>query len=122
MLKLGGYGLYRINLILLKKIIFNDLFRISLMGGIIVSFICIKQQDVKAYIAYSSVRHMSFVIARFFYQRKVGASGSLSMIISHGLCSSCLFYMANLFYEQISSRNIFILRGLFSVAPVIRYF
>lgn len=63
-LKLGGYGLIRvlpIFTLLIQKI--SILFSISLVGGVIVSFICIRQRDIKSLVAYSSVSHIGIVLA-----------------------------------------------------------
>jgi NADH-ubiquinone oxidoreductase chain 4 len=64
LLKLGGYGLLRVfSLIYFLGVYFNYFFvGISLVGGILVSFICLRQVDLKSLIAYSSVAHMGIVI------------------------------------------------------------
>jgi len=59
-LKLGGYGLLRVFHVLFK---FGFKFGIvwvalSLVGGLFVSFFCMRQTDLKSLIAYSSVAHM----------------------------------------------------------------
>ena len=64
LLKLGSYGLLRVFPVLFK---FGFRFGVvwvalSLVGGLFVSLICIRQTDLKSLIAYSSVAHMSIVI------------------------------------------------------------
>lgn len=65
LLKLGGYGLYRLFPIIvffsLNLNIFWVVFR--LVGGVLVSLICLRQIDLKSLVAYSSVAHISLVIA-----------------------------------------------------------
>ena len=65
LLKLGGYGLYRLFPIMvffsLNLNIFWVVFR--LVGGVLVSLICLRQIDLKSLVAYSSVAHISLVIA-----------------------------------------------------------
>jgi len=65
LLKLGGYGIFRMGLIIssIKILKFESLIiSISLVGAIYVGFICLRQVDVKSLIAYSSVCHMGLVI------------------------------------------------------------
>lgn len=124
LLKLGGYGLYRISCVVIGQRSYSfcrRFFSISLVGGLIVSFICFIQQDIKAFIAYSSVRHMSLVIIRFFTQTSVGRGGSLRLMIRHGLCSSCIFYISNIFYQSTLRRNLYFYGGFISISIIFRY-
>jgi len=41
------------------------------------------------------------------------------MIVSHGLCSSGLFFLANVIYERSGTRRIFLNKGLLSIYPSI---
>lgn len=47
----------------------------------------------------------------------LGFTGSLVIIIAHGLCSSGLFCMANIYYERLNSRSLYILKGLINLFP-----
>lgn len=119
MLKLGGYGLIRI-LILVEFIVLKFRFVIiiiSLMGGLLVRFYCLNQIDIKMLIAYSSVVHISFVIVGLISLSIWGYFGALVIILGHGLCSSGLFVLVNLVYERFHRRNIFINKGLMSIIP-----
>lgn len=64
-LKLGGYGLLRlINLFLTIGLKLNSfLITISLIGGFFISLVCVRQRDIKALIAYSSVSHIRLVLS-----------------------------------------------------------
>jgi len=65
MLKLGGYGLLRVIKIFIEiatQINFIIVI-ISLIGGIIISIICVRQRDIKILIAYSSVSHIGMALA-----------------------------------------------------------
>jgi len=64
-LKLGGYGLFRVMSLFLEiGIKFNFIIIvISIIGGIIVSFICIRQRDIKILIGYSSISHIGLVLS-----------------------------------------------------------
>nr|APX39781.1 NADH dehydrogenase subunit 4 [Longitarsus exsoletus] len=119
MLKLGGYGLLR--MMFLFKLFMNSvnifIIMISLLGGVFISLICIRQSDMKSLIAYSSVSHMGLVLAGIMTFNFWGMNGALGMMLAHGLCSSGLFCLANLSYERIFSRSLYLNKGLLNLFP-----
>lgn len=118
-LKLGGYGFMRlIGLFILVGVRVNFIFiLISLFGGFIISLICLRQRDIKSLIAYSSVSHMGLVLAGIITLNIWGFYGAFIIIISHGLCSSGLFCLANITYERFGSRSLFLNKGLINLIP-----
>lgn len=119
LLKLGGYGLLRVFKILsLSGLRFNFIWvGISLVGGVLVSLICLRQTDLKALIAYSSVAHMGIVLGGLITMTYWGFCGSFMLMIAHGLCSSGLFCLANISYERLGSRSLLINKGLINFMP-----
>nr|AVN67728.1 NADH dehydrogenase subunit 4 [Eurycotis floridana] len=119
LLKLGGYGLLRVFIVLTNYYsLFNYIWiSISLMGGVIVSLICMRQTDLKSLIAYSSVAHMGIVIGGLMTLSYWGFVSSFTLMIAHGLCSSGLFCLANISYERLGSRSLLINKGLMSFMP-----
>jgi len=120
LLKLGGYGLGRVNIYIhsvLKSIILF-FFRISLLGMIYIVLVCCRLNDLKALVAYSSVAHMGLVICGFIRGLTWGFIGALIIIIAHGLSSSGLFCFVNLIYERLGSRSILLRRGVISLVPL----
>nr|UEK75605.1 NADH dehydrogenase subunit 4 [Epistrophe lamellata] len=119
MLKLGGYGLLRFFFFLqILGFKYNYLFiSISLVGGVLVSLICLRQTDLKALIAYSSVAHMGIVLSGLMTMTYMGICGSYTLMIAHGLCSSGLFCLANITYERLGSRSLLINKGLLNFMP-----
>lgn len=119
LLKLGGYGLLRVS-IRAHRIIFNIsplILRWSLTGGVIAALICIFQTDIKFLIALSSVSHIALVIARLLTFSNWGINGAIFIIVGHGFCSSGLFFIANIIYERVNSRRLFIIKGLQTLLP-----
>nr|UFZ13354.1 NADH dehydrogenase subunit 4 [Archichauliodes neoguttiferus] len=119
LLKLGGYGLLRV-MVMMSSISLKMNFIwvvISLMGGFIISMICLRQVDLKSLIAYSSVAHMGIVLSGLMTMSYWGWSGSYSMMLAHGLCSSGLFCLANISYERVGSRSLFINKGMMNLMP-----
>nr|ARH54645.1 NADH dehydrogenase subunit 4 [Schizotus pectinicornis] len=119
MLKLGGYGLLRVmNMFMLIGMKINLFFlSLSIIGGVIISLICIRQSDMKSLIAYSSVVHMGLVLSGIMTMNYWGMVGSLIMMIAHGLCSSGLFCLANISYERLMSRSLYLNKGLINLLP-----
>jgi len=119
LLKLGGYGLVRVlpAFSYYNKDICWIWIRISLVGGVIVRIICLRQVDIKALIAYSSVAHIGLVLCGLVVFGWWGLNGALIVIVGHGLCSSGLFCLANIVYERLSSRSLLIRKGLLNFIP-----
>nr|YP_010952665.1 NADH dehydrogenase subunit 4 [Trapezia serenei]WMQ53085.1 NADH dehydrogenase subunit 4 [Trapezia serenei] len=119
LLKLGGYGLIRI--LVLFQSISKELnwiwVGLGLIGGTYTSLMCLRQVDMKSLIAYSSVAHMSLVLCGLMIFSYWGVSGAVIVMIGHGLCSSGLFCLANIVYERMNSRSLFIVKGLLNFMP-----
>nr|UYI30633.1 NADH dehydrogenase subunit 4 [Aquatica sp. q XF-2022] len=119
MLKLGGYGFLRFMKIFVEvgmKVNYV-LVTISLIGGFYISLVCLRQMDIKSLIAYSSVSHMGLVLSGLMTLNIWGFYGSFLMMIAHGLCSSGLFCLANISYERLSSRSLYMNKGLINLMP-----
>nr|QQO80808.1 NADH dehydrogenase subunit 4 [Cryptophyllium westwoodii] len=119
LLKLGGYGLFRVfSFLVFSGVLFNYFFiSIGLFGGLFVSFICLRQSDMKSLVAYSSVVHMGLVLGGLFTLNCWGVFGSLILMLAHGLCSSGLFCLINIVYDRLGSRSLFIIKGLICFMP-----
>nr|ANJ78399.1 NADH dehydrogenase subunit 4 [Littorina obtusata] len=121
LLKLGGYGILRsyqyFNFFNSESPTF--IFSLALWGGVLTSVICFRQIDLKSLIAYSSVGHMSLMLAGAFSNTSWGWSGALVLMISHGFCSSALFALANYTYEKTHSRSLFLAKGMLMLLPIL---
>nr|ASM82717.1 NADH dehydrogenase subunit 4 [Creobroter elongata] len=119
LLKLGGYGLLRVfeNLMSIGMLFNVFWLSISLVGGFLVSLMCLRQVDMKALIAYSSVAHMGLVIGGLMTLNVWGFYMTFVLMIAHGLCSSGLFCLANISYERLGSRSLLINKGLLNLMP-----
>lgn len=119
LLKLGGYGFIRFNYFLsfsLSKF-YGYLFSIGLVGGLIRCFLCLRQSDIKSFVAYSSICHIGFGLGGIYSYSYYGYAGGLYIMIGHGFCSSCLFYILYVLYKRFHTRRLFLLKGLGFVLP-----
>nr|YP_009735122.1 NADH dehydrogenase subunit 4 [Acropyga guianensis]QBG38611.1 NADH dehydrogenase subunit 4 [Acropyga guianensis] len=117
LLKLGGYGLLRfLKMFLFITLKFNYMmFSIGMIGSLMLSLICLIQIDMKKLVAYSSIVHMNMLMCSLLTLTKLGFISSYILMISHGLCSSGLFFMVNLFYERSLSRLMFLNKGMLNL-------
>nr|YP_010400264.1 NADH dehydrogenase subunit 4 [Tenguella granulata]UQS75963.1 NADH dehydrogenase subunit 4 [Tenguella granulata] len=121
LLKLGGYGILRfyqfMNFSSLQS--FTVIFSLAMWGGVVTSIICFRQVDLKSLIAYSSIGHMSLMLAGSFSNTSWGWGGALVLMISHGFCSSALFALANYTYEKTHTRSLFLSKGMLMLLPML---
>nr|YP_010400277.1 NADH dehydrogenase subunit 4 [Tenguella musiva]UQS75976.1 NADH dehydrogenase subunit 4 [Tenguella musiva] len=121
LLKLGGYGILRfyqfMNFSSLQT--FTMIFSLAMWGGVVTSIICFRQIDLKSLIAYSSIGHMSLMLAGSFSNTSWGWGGALVLMISHGFCSSALFALANYTYEKTHTRSLFLSKGMLMLLPML---
>lgn len=121
LLKLGGYGFIRVLLpIFSEATIFylpiTDTF--ALVSIIYASLTTIRQIDLKRIIAYSSVAHMNLVVLGIFSTNLQGISGSLFLMIAHGIVSSALFFLIGVVYDKYSTRLLYYYGGLAQTMPI----
>nr|WOE90971.1 NADH dehydrogenase subunit 4 [Triplophysa yarkandensis macroptera] len=120
LLKLGGYGMMRMMVMLdpLSKELAYPFIVLALWGIVMTGSICLRQTDLKSLIAYSSVSHMGLVAGGILIQTPWGFTGATILMIAHGLVSSALFCLANTAYERTHSRTMVLARGLQMVFPL----
>nr|AKC89461.1 NADH dehydrogenase subunit 4 [Homatula potanini] len=120
LLKLGGYGMMRMMVMLdpLSKELTYPFIILALWGIIMTGSICLRQTDLKSLIAYSSVSHMGLVAGGILIQTPWGFTGAIILMIAHGLVSSALFCLANTAYERTHSRTMVLARGLQMIFPL----
>nr|YP_009312096.1 NADH dehydrogenase subunit 4 [Puntigrus partipentazona]AJQ17848.1 NADH dehydrogenase subunit 4 [Puntigrus partipentazona]BAV71441.1 NADH dehydrogenase subunit 4 [Puntigrus partipentazona] len=120
LLKLGGYGMMRVMVMLdpPPQELTYPFIILALWGIIMTGSICLRQTDLKLLIAYSSVSHMGLVAAGILTQTSWGFSGAIILMIAHGLVSSALFCLANSAYERTHSRTMMLARGLQAIFPL----
>lgn len=121
LLKLGGYGICRVysKVIVRVKFIGSYIVALRILGICYVGFICMRLNDIKALVAYSSVSHMGLILIGLIRGYLWGITGGLAIIISHGLSSSGLFCIVNIYYERTRRRSFYVSKGLMGILPIL---
>nr|UDD74147.1 NADH-plastoquinone oxidoreductase subunit 4 [Discaria chacaye] len=104
LLKMGAYGVVRINMQLLPHAhsIFSPwLIIVGTIQIIYAASTSTGQRNLKKRIAYSSVSHMGFIIIGIGSISDTGLNGAVLQIISHGFIGAALFFLAGTSYDRI---------------------
>jgi len=119
LLKIGRYGIIRLREVFFKIVINYNyfIFGIRIIGGFVVRLRCLIQVDIKRLVAYSSVVHINLILCSLLTLIKLGVVRGYIIMISHGLCSSGLFYMVNLYYSRSLRRLLLLNKGMLVRLP-----
>jgi NADH-quinone oxidoreductase subunit M len=122
LMKLGGYGCFRVAMFLMPQAahemawIFIILTTISVIYG---AFGAIWQKDLKYINAYSSVSHCGLVLFAILMMNKTSMDGAVLQMISHGLMTALFFALIGMIYGRTHTRLINEMGGLMKVIPFI---
>jgi NADH-quinone oxidoreductase subunit M len=120
LMKLGGYGAFRVAMYLLPEAahelawIFIILTSISVVYG---AFGAIWQKDLKYINAYSSVSHCGLVLFALLMMNETATTGAILQMISHGLMTALFFALIGMIYGRTHTRMINEMGGLMKVIP-----
>ncbi len=120
LMKLGGYGCFRVAMFLMPEAaqelgwIFLILTTISVVYG---AFGAIAQKDLKYINAYSSVSHCGLVLFALLMMNKTAMDGAIIQMISHGLMTALFFALIGMIYGRTHTRLINEMGGLMKVIP-----
>ena len=120
LMKLGGYGCFRIAMYLLPEAannlawIFLILTTISVVYG---AFSACVQTDLKFINAYSSVSHCGLVLFALLMMTKTSCTGAILQMLSHGLMTALFFALIGMIYGRTHTRDIRKLGGLMKIMP-----
>jgi NADH-quinone oxidoreductase subunit M len=120
LMKLGGYGAFRVAIFLMPEAahelswIFIILTTISVIYG---AFGAIAQKDLKYINAYSSVSHCGLVLFAILMLNETAMNGAIIQMISHGLMTALFFALIGMLYGRTHTRMINEMGGLMKVIP-----
>lgn len=122
LMKLGGYGVLRIAVMLMPQAAhhYAPLFIIlATIGAVYGALGAIWQKDLKYINAYSSVSHLGFIIFGVLMFNQVAFEGAVLQMISHGFITALFFALIGMIYSRTHTRNINEMGGLMKVMPVL---
>ncbi len=122
LMKLGGYGVFRVAMYLLPEgaMHWSWFFIIlSVIGVVYGALSAIKQTDLKYINAYSSVSHLSLVMFALLMLNKTSWNGAILQSLSHGFMTALFFALIGMIYGRTHTRDITKLGGLLKVIPFI---
>uniref|UniRef100_A0AB33JFR6 NADH-quinone oxidoreductase subunit M n=4 Tax=unclassified Prevotella TaxID=2638335 RepID=A0AB33JFR6_9BACT len=120
LMKLGGYGCFRIAMYLLPEAaqelswIFLILTTCSVVYGALSA--CV-QTDLKYINAYSSVSHCGLVLFALLMMTQTACTGAILQMLSHGLMTALFFAVIGMIYHRAGTRDVRYLGGLMKVIP-----
>ena len=120
LMKLGGYGCFRVAMYLMPEgaaewgNFFLVLTTISVVYG---AFSAVVQTDLKYINAYSSVSHCGLVLFALLMMTRTSCTGAILQMLSHGLMTALFFALIGMIYGRTHTRDIRQLRGLMRIMP-----
>ena len=128
LLKMGGYGLMRVNVSMFPEVAQSFSFLIGVLAVINIIYgamVTFRQTDLKRLIAFSSISHMGYVllgisaIGGTVSASSVGLTGAAMQMFTHGTITGLLFVMVGLIYDRTHTRHIPDLGGMASRMPFV---
>ncbi len=120
LMKLGGYGCFRVAIYLMPEAaqelswIFLILTGISVVYG---AFSACVQTDLKYINAYSSVSHCGLVLFAILMLNQTAMTGAVLQMLSHGLMTALFFALIGMIYGRTHTRDIREMGGLMKIMP-----
>ena len=120
LLKMGTYAFIRFSLPMFPDASVYFMFPIAVLAIIMIIYtamVAYAQKDVKQVVAYSSVSHMGVIILGTFALNVEGISGSIFLMIAHGVVSGALFLLVGVIYDRRHTKMMDQFGGLAHVMP-----
>lgn len=120
LLKMGTYGFVRFSLPLFPDASVMMMMPIAVISVIMIIYtamVAYAQEDIKQVVAYSSVSHMGVIVLGTFALNVEGISGSIFLMLSHGIVSGALFMLVGVIYDRRHTKLMSEFGGLASVMP-----
>ena len=121
LLKMGTYGILRINYPILPAATLEFAFYLLIALGtwnIVYGALCaMAQTDFKKLIAYSSISHMGYVMFGMATMTSEGINGAVLQMFNHGTVTAMLFLLVGVIYDRAHHREINGFGGLAAIMP-----
>jgi NADH-quinone oxidoreductase subunit M len=121
LLKMGTYGFVRFSLPMFPDASVAAIVPVGILSLIMIIYtamVAFAQKDIKQVIAYSSVSHMGVIMLGIFALNAEGVSGSIFLMLSHGIVSGALFMLVGNIYDRRHTKLMSEFGGLAKVMPI----
>jgi NADH-quinone oxidoreductase subunit M len=119
--KMGIYGLIRFCLPLFPDAVAAArpwIWLLAIVGILYGSLVALAQRDMKQLVAYSSLGHVSLIVAGVLAANAQGVQGALLQSLSHGLTVAALFIFVAMLESRRGTRQIDDFGGLWKSIPL----
>ena len=120
LMKLGGYGAFRVAMYLMPEAAHEQAWIFLILTGISViygAFSAVVQTDLKYINAYSSVSHCGLVLFAILMMNETAMTGAVMQMLSHGLMTALFFALIGMIYGRTHTRLITEMGGLMKIMP-----
>lgn len=120
LMKLGGYGAFRVAMYLMPEAAHEMAWIFLILTGISVvygAFSAVVQTDLKYINAYSSVSHCGLVLFAILMMNETAMTGAIMQMLSHGLMTALFFALIGMIYGRTHTRDIRLMGGLMKIMP-----
>ncbi|MDP7071496.1 MAG: NADH-quinone oxidoreductase subunit M [Candidatus Marinimicrobia bacterium] len=134
LLKLGAYGLLRVNYAMLPDAVWWFAGAMAILGliNVVWGALCaLAQKDLKKLVAYSSINHMGYAMIGMaaviaagaangsnYAAAQAGLNGAVFQMFNHGTISAMLFILVGVIYDRAHHRDINGFGGLATSMPI----
>jgi NADH-quinone oxidoreductase subunit M len=121
LLKMGTYGMLRLNFGLLPEATQWAAPAIAVFGVINIlygAFCAMAQEDLKRLVAYSSVSHMGYCLLAMGALTPHGIEAAIVQMFNHGTITAMLFTLVGVVYDRAHTRDIGRFGGMASEMPL----
>ncbi len=122
LMKLGGYGIFRVVMYLMPQgtLFWTDFFLVLAVIGVVYgAYSAIRQTDLKYINAYSSVSHLGLVLFGLLMLNKTAWNGAMLQSLSHGFITALFFALIGMIYGRTHTRDVTRMRGILRIIPFI---
>jgi len=120
LLKMGTYAFVRFSLPLFPDAAAYFMIPIAIIAIIMVVYtamVAYAQKDIKQVVAYSSISHMGIIILGTFALNVEGITGSIFLMLGHGVVAGALFLLVGVIYDRRHTKLMSEFGGLAHVMP-----
>jgi len=130
LLKMGTYGLVRVNLQMLPDAFAQYALPVAILGlvsAVYGALVALAQSDLKRLVAYTSVNHMGYVVIGVAAAaatgigpraRELAIDGAVLQMVAHGIVTAALFFVAGFILHRAGTRDLDRLSGLIAPMPI----